>query len=129
MKIDPTPGRVVWYRPGDEDTVGAAGEILAALVAKVLPEGRVNLLVVDEVGRSHSRQNVILRQEEDEPPKDNKSYCEWMPYQISQAKKHAEPEPRTPETEFVPEVGEQAVPDDVPVTESLGEQRPFRKKK
>lgn len=96
MKIDPTPGQVMWYRPGDEDTIGAAGETLTALVAKVLPDGRVNLLVVDENGHVKSRLNVPLRQEDDKPPKDGKSYCEWMPHQVGQAKKHAETSPPAP---------------------------------
>lgn len=126
MAIEPTVGRIVWYRPGHEDVIEVVdGEPLAADVCRVWPDGRVTLCVKDAKGAVHSRERVQLVQDGEEPPA--RSYCEWMPYQIGQAKNHAEPQ--TPETDFAPEVSEQAVPDDVPVTESPGDQRPFRKRK
>jgi hypothetical protein len=89
--ISPTPGRVVWYHPSassaDCNFVPAGvGIPLAAHIACVLSDTRVNLMVIDAHGAPHSRTSVLLVQEGCPAPNDG-NYCEWMPYQKGQAAK------------------------------------------
>lgn len=91
--IEPTPGRVVWYRPNESDaaTLGydAHGpDALAAIVAYVHSPRMVNLMVIGPTGNPHSRTSVQLLQDGDAPVV-GASCCEWMPYQKGQAAKHA----------------------------------------
>jgi hypothetical protein len=83
--IVPTIGRVVWFytAPGAEQQ--------AAIITKVRPDGKINVAVFDEYGTNSGRVNVYLAQDEASTPKTG-AYCAWMPYQIGQAKKHAEEE-------------------------------------
>ena len=81
--IKPTVGRVVWfykYVTGQ----GHKGP-LAAHVAYVHSDMRVNLMVIDENGNPRSETSVRLIQEGEEAP--TRNYCEWMPYQKGQATK------------------------------------------
>lgn len=85
--IKPTPGRVVWYTPCDDDpTPKFRGEKLAAHIARVINDRLVNLLVIRADGVTYGRHDVILVQDGDERPKEGR-YCEWMPYQKGQAAK------------------------------------------
>jgi hypothetical protein len=84
--IKPTIGRVVWFYP----TGHKAGEQpLAAIVAHVWSDTCVNLAVFDANGRPmpNPPTSVLLLQEGNERPTGG-NFCEWMPYQIGQAKKH-----------------------------------------
>src|SRR6266700_4220889 len=84
--IKPTVGRVLWYRPSPHDPGPWPGEQpLAAHVAHVNPEGRVNLMVIDANGNGYSRTGVHLVQEGEPVP--NRPYAEWMPFQKGQAAK------------------------------------------
>lgn len=86
--IKPTPGRVVWYWPGPQDpTPIFKGEALAASVARVINEREVNLTVSRADGITYGRHSVRLLQEGDKRPAEG-PFCEWMPYQVGQAKKH-----------------------------------------
>lgn len=85
--ISPTVGRVVWYRPALSDPIVNHGsQPLAAIVAYVWSDSMVNLAVFDHNGQSHSRTSVRLLQEGEAPPTPS-AYCEWMPYQLGQAKR------------------------------------------
>lgn len=86
--IQPTVGRVVWFRPAENDyRVGSSEEQpLAAIVAKVQGERLVNLCVIDANGDTHPRQNVPLLQDDDDTPESG-CFCCWMPYQKGQAAK------------------------------------------
>lgn len=91
--IKPTVGRVVWfYRANSFDTTAfaapAEGEPLAAIVTRVWNDRGVNLAVFDANGVTHPRTSVPLVQEGDDVP-EHGPYATWMPYQVSQAKKHA----------------------------------------
>jgi hypothetical protein len=90
MVIEPTPGRVVWYQPNDLDAkmLGNSSQPLAAHIAYVHDTRTVNLMVIDKNGNSHSRTMIRLVQD-GESPAVGVSFCEWMPYQIGQAKKNA----------------------------------------
>ena len=88
--IIPTIGRRVWFWPvrnagqfgfisHDEGTPMDAG------VVYVWGDRMVNLDVTDHAGNHHSFTSVTLMQPGDEPPSDGR-YCQWMPYQIGQAK-------------------------------------------
>jgi len=77
--IKPTIGRVVWYHPDKPHN-----QPWTALVVYVHSDNYVNLVVFDEYGLSKSKLTVPLIQEGDEKPEG--FYCEWMPYQIGQAK-------------------------------------------
>ena len=88
--IKPTIGRVVWYQPNDIDKTcfNNSDQPCAALVTYVHNDTMVNLVVFTPNGVSLGRTSVRLVQEGESPNVDE-SFCEWMPYQIGQAKKHA----------------------------------------
>jgi hypothetical protein len=86
--IEPTVGRIVWYRPSLNDSDSMAihgGQPMAATVAFVVSNECVNLSVTDHDGHTHSRKSVTLHQGEGDC--DSSPYCEWMPYQKGQAAK------------------------------------------
>jgi hypothetical protein len=95
MLIAPTVGRVVWYRPNENDLNSGMQKFddqpFNAHVVYVWGNFVVNLVVMDHAGGSFIRTSVPLRQESDDAPEisDGERFCEWMPYQIGQAKKHA----------------------------------------
>lgn len=99
--IVPTVGRQVWYRPGSYEPGMAIGsdsaQPLAATVVYVWNDTMVNLQVLDSNGHPHRRTSVLLWQGEHEPPYGS-GYCEWMPYQIGQAKRE-QPIERTTDLE------------------------------
>jgi|GEM_PF-1490776 len=94
--MKPTIGRKVWFRINGA-TIGEPGALqpqvfdpeqaLDATVVLVHDEAKVsvNLFVVDHGGFNHSIRSVPLRQDGEAVP--TGMYCEWMPYQVSQAKK------------------------------------------
>lgn len=92
--IHPTNGRVVWYTPSSHGEIDSAMEWhdkskpLAAMVVHVWSSRMVNLVVFDSNGTSFGRTSVDLVQEGDTKPASGR-FCEWMPYQIGQAKAHA----------------------------------------
>lgn len=99
--IAPTVGRVVWYWPTPE--IAAAMRIvhsptqpLRADICHVWGDRMVNLSINDSNGFPFARTSVMLRQEGD-PLQVNlqgqivNEYCEWMPYQVGQAKRQPEP--------------------------------------
>lgn len=78
--IKPTVGRIVWYwLNGQQD------QPLAAIIACVHNDRCVNLSFFDELGDQHPQQSIVLIQ--DDEPKPDESYAEWMPYQKGQAAK------------------------------------------
>lgn len=90
--IKPTIGRVVWFTPSSNSTEAGftasdPAQKCAAIVAYVWADDMVNLHVIDHNGNGHSRTSVRLVQENE--PKPDGYYCEWMPYQIGQAKAQA----------------------------------------
>jgi hypothetical protein len=89
--IKPTVGRVVWFYPPKFAEGGFnaphEGEPCAAIVAKVWSDTMVNLSVFDANGVSHARTSVRLVQEGTKRP--DGYFCEWMPYQVGQAKPHS----------------------------------------
>lgn len=83
--IKPTVGRVVWYYPqGCREGIETAGPF-AAMVAKVLSDTCVNIGYLLESGSHSNATDVELYQ--GEGPRPTTPFCEWMPYQIGQAKK------------------------------------------
>lgn len=84
--IKPTVGRVVWYWPRSPQQ---GSQPLAAIVAHVWSDTCVNLAIFDANGNAmvYPSTSVLLVQEENERPSGG-NFCEWMPYQIGQAKKH-----------------------------------------
>lgn len=101
----PTPGRVVWFWPAAGSPIPhVAGIPLAALVAFVTTERLVNLAVFDATGAIWPQQDVQLVHEGDVYVSDA-ARCEWMPYQVDQAKAaagKAESPCQTPITEIRP---------------------------
>jgi len=90
MVIKPTVGRIVWFWRSYQPDVVDDAQPMAAIVAYVHSDIMVNLSVIDHNGHHFSKTSVRLQQEGSDPPAFNEMYCEWMPYQIGQAKKHAE---------------------------------------
>lgn len=91
--IPPSPGRVVWYYPSQQEleakqiAIYDQGQPLAATVAYVFSDRLVNLSVVDQAGAQFRRTSVKLLQEDDERPHNSEGpYATWMPYQLGQAK-------------------------------------------
>lgn len=87
--IKPTPGRVVWYYPPagcESSAFVSAGDGVphAAHIARVWSDTCVNLMVIDANGNPRSRTSVLLVQGDN--PRPASEFCEWMPYQIGQAK-------------------------------------------
>lgn len=87
-KIDPTVGRVVWFHPATNSTKHGfePNAICAAQIARVLPDGRLNLGVLDGNGAHHPMTEVPLIQERETAP-ENGYWAEWMPYQRGQAER------------------------------------------
>ncbi len=81
--IHPTIGRVLWYYD-ENHTEGKQPK--TALVCHVWSESCVNLAVFDQNGVAGNRTSVLLWQGEGERP--SRSFAEWMPYQVGQAKKN-----------------------------------------
>lgn len=85
--INPTVGRIVWYRPDDFDrasmTIIDPEQPMAATVAYVATNTCVNLAVTDHGGDVHQRIHVHLA---GQGIADRCSW-DWMPYQKGQAAK------------------------------------------
>jgi N4 Gp49/Sf6 Gp66 family protein len=92
--IPPTVGRIVLFQPGPESqlSIGAGGKSLAAIIAAVLPDGRLNLTVSSWKGHPTAVREVQLVQEGE--PKPVGSYAHWMDYQLGQAAKAEQLEQR-----------------------------------
>lgn len=91
MRIEPTIGRIVWYWPAlDPDGDGKrSAQPFAAIVCYVHDDPKfVNIAIFDKTGHTYHRTKVELCQAEETRPT-YAAFCEWMPYQIGQAKKHA----------------------------------------
>ena len=96
--ISPSVGRKVWYWPSASDKTGPVpmvqqtGQPLDATVIAVHGDRMVNVLVVDVMGRQFPVLSCALQQPGD-PIHVSESgqvigrYCEWMPFQVGQAKK------------------------------------------
>ncbi len=82
--IEPTVGRVVWFHEA------LARNTLAAIISYVWNARLVNLAVFGVNGNCYGATSVKLLQPGDVAPQG--SYCEWMPYQIGQAKRTEEAE-------------------------------------
>ena len=82
MKITPTVGRVVLFRPFDQDYDHDKRH--AATIAQVNVDGTLNLGVLNDYGVSQAEQNITLVQGDDKP---GYGQAEWIPYQKSQAAK------------------------------------------
>lgn len=96
MTTEPNIGRKLWYWPNHDDKKGQSGMMqrdlkqpFDATVVYVYGTREVNLVVFDHLGKMHFRENVTLRQPEDElPENDGIGFCEWMPYQVKQHEKN-----------------------------------------
>lgn len=91
-RIVPTIGRMILFHPPSNSTHHGfePNAICAATIAKVLPDGRLNLGVLDGNGVNHSMTAVPLIQE-GEPQPENGYFAEWMSYQKSVAKGETAP--------------------------------------
>lgn len=92
--IAPTVGRVVWYWPNNPGCGLGIDEVqpMAATVAYVHNDRKVNLSVVNHHGERFASLDVLLLQG-DETFKPVGKYCAWMPYQIGKAANAAAPQP------------------------------------
>lgn len=89
MTIKPSIGRVVWFWPSGKSQAEQPGsQPLAAIVTYVWSDHLVNLTTFDSNGVPTPRTSVPLIQEGDTLP--TWAFAQWMPYQIGQARKHAE---------------------------------------
>lgn len=88
--IKPTVGRIVWFwRSGYEGRCLGADQPMAATVAFVHDDRRVNLSVTDHAGCVLPVDNVQLVQPGDDHPGNSRPWCQWMPFQVGQAKAQA----------------------------------------
>lgn len=81
--IQPTVGRIVWFRQMTAGVFPGSDGACAAIVTHVHSDRLVNLCVFDGNGGTHPRTSVTLVQEGD--PKPQHMHCEWMPYQKQKA--------------------------------------------
>lgn len=81
--MKPTVGSIVLFHPTPEVTH-------AALIAFVHSDTCVNLAVFDSNGVSSGKTSVQLVNP-GQPKPEFGHFCEWMPYQVSQAAKQSEP--------------------------------------
>lgn len=85
--IKPTVGRIVWfYKDKSQTNIVQYDQPLAAQICMVWSDTLVNLHVIDANGVPHAITSVELVQPGD-PVRSGSRYCEWMPYQVGQAKK------------------------------------------
>lgn len=89
--IPPTVGRIVHFYDADH-APGSSEQ--AAIVCHVWSDTCVNLAVFDHNGNHFSHTSVRLVQEGEEVPESG-IWCQWMPYQIGQARKEAPAAPLT----------------------------------
>lgn len=88
--IKPTTGRKVWFHPNGATTLNGSRfnyfgvQPMDATIAYVWTDSMVNLQVIDHAGIPHPVTSVVMRQPDDPTP--NGMYCEWMPFQVGQAK-------------------------------------------
>lgn len=88
--IKPTVGRVVWFHPNEEKE-GIPADTNAAIITHVWGDEMVNLVVFSPNGESRGETSVWLWQGEDATiPRPSARYCEWMPYQVGQARRDVE---------------------------------------
>ena len=88
--IKPTIGRRVWFWPDRKSSASGfsysdQSQPLDAGIAYVHSDRLINISAADQNGNMHSFCSVLLCQEGDERPEHGR-YCEWMPYQVGQAK-------------------------------------------
>lgn len=83
MLIKPTIGRVVWYHPSEDTT-------LPAIICHVWNDSMINIAYFGMSGEAHAMTSVWLWQEGVEFPKPMTHFCEWMPYQVGQARASVE---------------------------------------
>jgi hypothetical protein len=86
--IEPTVGRIVWFRSLEHQT----NEPLAAIITAVHHPRLVNICAFNPMGSPLARVNVPLWHGETQgdgtvEPRPAKSHCEWMPHQKGQAAK------------------------------------------
>lgn len=103
--ISPSVGRKVWYRPSKSDQTGPVPmqtatdptdttkrQPLDATIISVCGDRMINVLVTDIMGRQFPVLSCTLLQPGDAIAVDAQGavigrYCEWMPFQVGQAKK------------------------------------------
>jgi hypothetical protein len=86
--IKPTIGRQVWFWPAKVSggvLIDRGDQPMASTVVYVFNDRMVNLQILDHGGYAHAVTSVPLIQ--DEEPKPEGYFCEWMPYQKGQAAK------------------------------------------
>lgn len=91
--IPPTIGRKVWFRPNGVNVIGNKilliyddTQPLDATIVFISEDKLVNLMVADQAGETHAVMGAMLVQEGGELPPHGSCYCEWMPYQVGQAR-------------------------------------------
>lgn len=91
ITIPPSIGRKVWFHPNGAGTMNGAHlnnfgvQPMDATVVYVWGDRMVNLQVIDHFGVPHGVSSVTLRQPGEPVPAGY--YCEWMPFQVGQARK------------------------------------------
>lgn len=84
--IKPSIGRKVWYIPGSHhlELVRLSDQPFDATIVHVNSDTSINVVVFDHTGASLCYQNVPINVDLINPV----GHCEWMPYQVGQAKRH-----------------------------------------
>lgn len=114
--IKPTVGRMVYFYPDPDLDVRmncTPGEPLTAIVCKVLGDRRVNLHVFDANGVSHAGVTSITLMQDGDPKVEGRR-CEWMQYQVGQAKAAAQAAIPTPPAAPIPAPAPAPAPVPVP---------------
>jgi hypothetical protein len=84
--ITPTIGRKIWFHPAInfDGACSDPSQPLDASIAYVHSPTLINISFADQNGKMYNATSVRLWDGEGQPP--SSYYCEWMPYQVNQAK-------------------------------------------
>lgn len=85
--IKPTIGRVVWFYRAGLQQKSEGIQPMSAQIAYVHTDSMINIGYFDHNGMACAYTSVPLVQDGEAPPEGSFPFCEWMPYQIGQAKK------------------------------------------
>lgn len=82
----PSVGRILHYIPMPYEALTWLDQKqpLAAQIILTHGDGKVDVVVWDQSGRSHCRKLVDIVPPEGIPP--NRGFCRWMPYQVAVAR-------------------------------------------
>lgn len=97
VMITPDVGRTLYYYASQDNPLPGSPGGLAAKIVHVHSDDMVNLVVWDGQGNMHAKPSIKLVQP-DAVVNPGSEHCQWMPWQVEQAKKAAAPVSTIPQS-------------------------------